>query len=141
MRKLILYLVFSLTLCAIIYSCQNESEIAFTSYLTNGKEIYKTNCQNCHGEKGEGLGLLAPPLTDSVFLQQNKSELACLIKNGSNKPMIINGKTYEGKMPAFKTLEDIEIAQLIVYITNSFGHKQGMYTYKEVNENLKKCNP
>jgi mono/diheme cytochrome c family protein len=110
-----------------------------TSYLTNGKELYKTYCSNCHGVKGEGLTSLYPPLTDSTYLKDHKKELACIIKNGANKPVEINGKTYEGKMPAFPALADIDIAQIVVYVTNSFGHKQGMYTYAEVNKDLKDC--
>lgn len=107
--------------------------------MTGGKDLYLTYCQNCHGANGEGLGALAPPLTDTVFLKQNKKQLACLIKNGSNRPMLINGKTYEGKMPAFRTLEAIDVAKIIVYVTNSFGNNQGMYTYGQVAIDAKDC--
>lgn len=139
MRKIVLILLFSITISCIIYSCQNASEIEFTAYLNNGKDIYKVSCQNCHGEKGEGLGLLAPPLTDTVFLKENKSKLACFIKNGTKIPMVIHGKKYEDKMPAFEQMADIDIAQVMVYITNSFGNKQGMYSYAQVASDLERC--
>lgn len=139
MRSKLIIAIFLSTVGAIIYSCQSESEMEYTSYLSNGMELYKTYCMNCHGAKGEGLGELAPPLTDSTFMKANRSQLACYIKNGSNEPMTIHGKVYEGKMPAFQQLEDIDIAQLIVYITNSFGYKQGMYGYQQVNADLSKC--
>ncbi len=138
MRKTILIIIFSLTISCIIYSCQSAGEIELTSYITNGKDLYRTHCQNCHGENGEGLGALAPPLTDTIFLKIQKADLACIIKNGSNKPMVINGKTYEGKMPSFN-LADIDLAQVIVYVTNSFGNKQGMYKYEQVALDLKTC--
>ena len=138
MRRTILIIIFSLTISCIIYSCQSAGEIELTSYITNGKDLYRTHCQNCHGENGEGLGALAPPLTDTIFLKTQKADLACIIKNGSNKPMVINGKTYEGKMPSFN-LADIDLAQVIVYITNSFGNKQGMYKYEQVASDLKTC--
>ncbi|RZL48020.1 MAG: c-type cytochrome [Pedobacter sp.] len=139
MRKHILLAIFSITICTIIYSCQSASEIELASYVGNGKDIYVKYCQNCHGEKGEGLGELVPPLTDSLFLKQNKNQLACFIKNGINKPMVINGKTYQEKMPAFKQLENIDIAQVIVYVTNSFGNKQGMYQHNLVENDLREC--
>jgi mono/diheme cytochrome c family protein len=138
LRSYLLFSVFFSLISGIIYSCQSSEEIEFSKYMSNGKDIYIANCQNCHGEKGEGLGELAPPLTDTVFLKTNKADLACIIKNGSNKGVIINGKKYEGKMPSFN-LADIDIAQVTVYITNSFGNKQGMYTYEQVTNDLNAC--
>jgi len=138
MRRTILIIIFSLTIGCILYSCQSAGEIELTSYITNGKDLYRTHCQNCHGENGEGLGALAPPLTDTIFLKQQKSDLACIIKNGANKTIVINGKTYDGKMPSFN-MADIDLAQVIVYVTNSFGNKQGMYTYEQVALDLKAC--
>ena len=107
--------------------------------MSNGKDIYKTRCQNCHGENGEGLGKLAPPLTDSVFLKNNKTRLACIIRNGTNEKMTINGKEYQEKMPAFPELADIDVAQVMVYITNSFGNNQGFVPYNKVSVQLQNC--
>ena len=140
MRKYILLVLYLAAVCTIIYSCQSASEMEQAKYLTGGKDIYIANCQNCHGVNGEGLGELAPPLTDTVFLKENKSQLACLIKHGANKPMLVNGKTYHEKMPAFEHLENMDIAQVIVYITNSFGNKQGMYAHQAVEADLINCN-
>ena len=139
MRKNIILAIFLTVISAIIFACQNASEIELSTYISNGKDIYRANCQNCHGENGEGLGELAPPLTDSVFLEKNKSKLACYIKNGTDQPMVINGKTYQGKMPAFPKLQTIDIAQVTVYITNAFGNKQGMYKYEQVAKDLQEC--
>jgi mono/diheme cytochrome c family protein len=139
MKKIIVYSLFFLSIVAIVNSCQNADEIEMAKYLSNGKDIYEARCQNCHGKNGEGLGELAPPLTDTIFLKTNKQQLACYIKNGANQPMLINGKTYQEKMPAFKDLHDIDIAQVIVYITNSFGNKQRIYKYEKVATDLKNC--
>lgn len=138
MRNYLLSGIFFMLLCGMIYSCQSSQEIEFSKYMSNGKDLYVARCQNCHGEKGEGLGELAPPLTDSTFLKTYKADIACIIKNGSHKEMIVNGKKYDGKMPGFN-LADIDIAQLTVYITNSFGNKQGMYTYEQVSRDLNSC--
>jgi mono/diheme cytochrome c family protein len=139
LRNKIIVAVFVLAVAAIVNACQNASEIEMAKYLSNGKDIYQARCQNCHGENGEGLGELAPPLTDTTFLQKNKQLLACIIKNGANQEMVIHGKTYHEKMPAFNDLADIDLAQVVVYITNSFGNKQGMYTYEQVANDLSNC--
>lgn len=138
-QKLIIYSLFFAAIAMVINACQSASEIEMAKYMSNGEDIYKARCQNCHGEKGEGLGELAPPLTDTVFLKLNKQKLACYIKNGVNEPMEIHGKTYHEKMPALKDMHDIDIAQVIVYITNSFGNQQGVYTYQQVANDLKNC--
>ncbi len=139
MRKKIFYLLFLCCVCIFINACQNVQQLELAQYTTGGKDLYQLKCQNCHGENGEGLGELAPPLTDTVFLKSNKNNLACIIKNGANKLMVINGKPYQGKMPAFTTLTDIDIAKIIVYVTNSFGNKQGFYTTMQVAKDLKNC--
>ena len=139
MRKYFVIAVFSLSICSIIYSCQSAGEIEFAAYRSNGKDIYIKYCQNCHGQNGEGLGELAPPLTDTIFLTENKQKLACFIKNGANEPMVVNGKTYNEKMPAFTQLENIDIAQVIVYVTNAFGNNQGMYQQQQIENDLKNC--
>lgn len=124
---------------AIIVSCQNQQQIDLQNYMANGKDIYVAKCQNCHGENGEGLGELAPPLTDSVFLKNNKTRLACIIKNGLNESITIHGKEYKEKMPAFPELANIDVAQVMVFITNSFGNKQGFVHYNEVSKDLQNC--
>ncbi len=139
MRKSIISILFFGAIAIIIYSCQNSTQLQQDIYYTNGRDIYIKNCQNCHGAKGEGLGELAPALTDTIFLKKNKQKLACYIKNGLNKEIIIHGKMYHEKMPGFPTLANIDIAQLIVFITNSFDNKQGHYTQEQVLADLKNC--
>lgn len=138
MRKIIILSFFSLILAGIFYSCQSAEQVQQDTYYVNGRDLYIKHCQNCHGAKGEGLGALTPPLTDSVFMKTNKQQLACIIKNGISTPVTVHGQVYEGKMPEFN-LADIDLAQLIVYITNGFGHKQGMYTTDQVAADLKNC--
>jgi len=138
-RKFIISSVFLSFLTVIIYSCQNAGQIKQDIYYTNGRDLYIKHCQNCHGAKGEGLGTLTPPLTDTTFLKVNKTKIACYIKKGINEPIIVNGKRYEDKMPGFPGLFDIDIAQLEVYVTNTFGNKQGMYTPEQVANDLDSC--
>ena len=139
MRRFLIGTLFLFMLATIIYSCQDAGQIKQDVYYVNGRDLYIKHCQNCHGAKGEGLGALTPPLTDTIFLKENKQKLACFIKNGIKDTITVSGQKYEGSMPAFPELYDIDIAQVMVYITNSFGNKQGMYTAEEVSTVLKNC--
>ena len=140
MRNKLLYLLSSLFAGVLIFeSCSNEMELNYQRYFVNGKGLYEKNCQNCHGTNGEGLGKLYPPLTDTVFLSKNRSSLACIIKNGLTDKITVNNVSYETEMPGNTALADIDIAQIIVYITNSFGNGQGFYDQKQAGVDLKGC--
>ncbi|WP_276090203.1 cytochrome c [Pedobacter sp. JY14-1] len=124
-----------------IWSCQNADQLRQDMYYVNGRDLYKKHCQNCHGISGEGLENLVPPLTDTAFLKTNKYRLACFIKYGIEGDTIrVAGRTYDGKMPANEKIANIDIAQLIVYLTNSFGNSHGMYTAEQVAVDLEGCN-
>jgi mono/diheme cytochrome c family protein len=139
-NKLTCTLFFLFCTAIIIQSCQNEESLNYKRYYVNGKGLYEKNCQNCHGADGKGLGILYPPLTDSTFLLSNKKKLACIIRNGQNEEIIINNIKYQSQMPGNNTLADIDIAQVIVYISNSFGNKQGYYDQALVTKDLASCN-
>ncbi len=124
---------------SVFFSCQSESEIEYQHYYTIGKSIYQNQCQNCHAENGEGLGSLIPSLQKADYLSKNKSKLACIIQNGQQGLIVVNGKFYNGKMPAQAQLAPIEIAEVITYITNSFGNNQGVYGLEKVSLDLGKC--
>jgi mono/diheme cytochrome c family protein len=128
MRNKILYSVLVLIAgIALFQSCSSEQQLDYQRYYVNGKRLYEQNCQNCHGAKGEGLGKLYPALTDTLSLANQRNTLACIIRNGINE------------MPANTSLADIEIAQVIVYVTNSFGNKQGFYEQERVKLDLEGC--
>ena len=119
-------------------SCQSDEQIEFERYYSAGSLVYQTRCQNCHGAHGEGLQALIPPLTDSIYFKANKEVLACVIKYGLNKKISIKNKAFEEKMPA-NNLSPIEIANVLTYITNSFGNKSVTVTNQQVEEDLAKC--
>ncbi|SDP92974.1 Cytochrome C oxidase, cbb3-type, subunit III [Mucilaginibacter sp. OK268] len=128
-----------LFIMAVAASCQSDEQIEFKRYYSSGSVLYLAHCQNCHGEKGEGLQALIPPLTDSVFLKQNRSSLACYLKNGLKGKLSIAGREFEGEMPAAADLSPIEVAKVLTYITNSFGNKQGLINLQQVQADLKEC--
>ena len=127
-----------LVIFAMIYSCQSDSSIEFDRYFSSGRLVYQNHCQNCHSAKGEGLAALIPALSDSIFLRSNRKNLVCIVNNGTKDKLTVAGKAFENQMPA-AGLTPIEVAQVLTYITNSFGNKQGIYPVDDVNTQLTNC--
>jgi mono/diheme cytochrome c family protein len=123
---------------AMIYSCQSDASIEYSRYYSAGVVVYQNHCQNCHGDKGQGLNGLIPPLTDTLLLKGYNNKLACQLKNGLKGKITVGGKDFESTMPA-SDLSPIEMAQVITYVTNSFGNKQGLFTDDQVQTALNNC--
>jgi mono/diheme cytochrome c family protein len=128
-----------LLLVILAVACQSDEQAEFNRYYSGGNVIYQAHCENCHGEKGEGLQALIPPLTDSVFLKNNKASLACYLKNGLKGKITVAGRDFEGSMPAAADLSPLEIAKVLTYVTNSFGNKAGVVNVQLVQGDLGKC--
>lgn len=129
-------LAISIIVGGMIYSCRPNVSIKTAQYAVNGQKLYSSHCQNCHGAKGEGLGALYPPLTDSTYLRAQRQQLPQIVKNGLNEPIQIKGKRYDGPMPGVPQLSDIEIAYILTYVTTTFGNSTDTYTLEEVQASL-----
>jgi len=129
--------VISLLLIALA-ACQSDKEIEFARYYSAGSVVYQTRCQNCHGSDGKGLAALIPALTNSRRLNAIKSTLPCLVRYGSKSAMNALGRSAYGEMPA-NNIPPMEVAQVLTYITNSFGNKMGTITADQVEQHLKAC--
>ncbi len=87
-----------------------------------GQRIYEQNCAACHQPTGEGIPNAFPPLAKSDFLMKDKLRAAGIVINGRQGTIVVNDKTFVGAMPAFQ-LTDEQIANVLSYVTNSWGNK------------------
>lgn len=142
MRLLNILVIVAMTICSLVYvtSCHSNLNIETAQYAVNGQKLYMTHCQNCHGAKGEGLGKLYPPLNDTDFFEKNRAQLSCIIRNGMQGKIIINGQEYNEKMPSNPQLSELDIAYILTYITTNFAKSDSIYSHQEVQEALKICN-
>lgn len=111
----------------------------YEQYLVQGKRLYIQHCQNCHQKDGGGLGTLYPPLANSDYLKKNHSDLSCVIKYGLEGEIIVNGESFNMKMEGLRNLKDLEIAEILTYVSNSWGNQHGMISVQEVQGQLKDC--
>lgn len=76
-----------------------------------GKQLLASNCASCHGMDGKG-SERAPNITDSPYMRQ--------LSDAQIKDIIANGIPGTG-MPAFHSLADSSISDLIAYLRNGAG--------------------
>jgi mono/diheme cytochrome c family protein len=128
--KALLLLVFSISFlhCA-------EDDTPFK----NGRNLYLAKCSSCHLDDGKGLGALIPPLAGADYLEKYRDRLPCIIRYGISDTIIVNGVQYTEQMAAVPELSDIDIANILNYIGNSWGNRQKPYQLDEVRQLLKGC--
>jgi len=136
------YFLGTIALVSILYflfSCNTDLSVETMQYATNGQKLYTSHCQNCHGAKGEGLGKLYPPLTDVNFLNENRSQLACIVKNGMSGEIKVNNIVFNQQMPGVPQLSSVDIAYVLTYVTTYFGDSKTHFKKEEIEEFLRKC--
>jgi len=113
-----------------------------------GAELYPhaENCASCHGQKGEGLQGVNPPLAGSEWVNGDKELLAKVALYGVFGNMKVKKKKFAAAMPGFAhRTSNKDIADLLTYVRNSFGNKPAKgkrdgYTEQEIADILK-ANP
>ncbi len=89
-------------------------------WMAEGKKVY-ANCAACHMADGAGMPGQFPPLTGSEWVDGGTARLGAILLHGINGPFTVAGQKYNQLMPAWSTLSDKKIAQVITYIRREFG--------------------
>lgn len=123
----------------VMVGCQSPQEVKFQQYMSQGEHLYATHCMNCHQSDGSGLGRLIPPLKNSYAID-HLSLAVCSIKYGLEGDITVDSVKYNGKMPANPALTSLEIAEILTYITNSWGQRNEMISVDKTDSLLQECN-
>lgn len=108
-----------------------ESSEETKNKFARGEEIYSAQCAACHQPDGKGLAGTFPPLADSDYLMTDKTRAIKQIINGSSGEMMVNGKIYNGIMPA-PQLTDEEVQLVTYFIMNAWGNEGGEVSADDV---------
>jgi len=122
----------SILCLTIIISCQQNP-------YKEGERLYDAYCGNCHMPDGKGLKSLCPPLAQSDYLAQNQTLIPCIITQGIEGSIIVNGKEYNQPMEGIKGLTAVQITNIINYINHAWGNDAGYTKIQEVEAALQKC--
>ena len=109
-----------------------QEKIALKESVKRGRIIYLKKCARCHKKDGKGKLKVFPPLAQSDYLISNQEESIKAIKYGLKEEIFVNSIRYKRRMPRVK-LKDEQIADVMNYISNSWGNKnEKVITKKEV---------
>lgn len=139
-------------LFSIVVSCHSEysnhpayndltykEKIKLKQYVVQGKDLYELHCQSCHQSDGSGLGRLIPPISQSTYLANAKKSASCIVKYGLKGPWEVDSIAYNGVMPSNNQLTNLEIAEIITFVGNTWENKIGLVSSGDVESALSKC--
>lgn len=107
-------------------SCQSSEELKSEQYFVTGQQLYMTHCANCHQMEGKGMSNLYPPIVGSPILS-DKARVARIIQHGMSDTIVVNGKKFSRPMPPNPKLTEIEIAEIVSFVSMKWG-KDSVYT-------------
>ena len=122
------------------YFPENFDEVSqkkYMQYIIQGKILYSSHCSHCHQHSGQGFRKLYPALINSTTLMNNIGSAACLIKHGTKKSN--EASNLNILMPAQTELSNLEIAEILTYIGNSWGNQIGFISVNNVTKYLIDC--
>ncbi|WP_342129530.1 cytochrome c oxidase subunit II [Hydrogenophaga sp. OTU3427] len=81
--------------------------------VKRGESVYAANCAACHQANGKGAGPIKPLDGAAVVLDADKNKMISVLLNGQNN----------GAMPAWKQLNDTELAAVMTFAKNNWSNK------------------
>ena len=104
-----------------------------------GSELYTKHCANCHGIQGQGLQDLYPPLKGADYLIENQEDLSCLILYGIEGDIVVNGRSFNEKMPSIPHLSHVDLTNIINHISKNIEPSVNRVTLKTVKNRIYDC--
>lgn len=100
---------------------------------SGGAAVYQGFCARCHGADGAGVTNVFPALSGNPsVLVPDSTSLVRLVLQGGASPKTLTGPPPQ-EMPAFgETLTDVQIAQVLTYLRESWGNDAGAFSTNDV---------
>ncbi|MFM9910585.1 MAG: c-type cytochrome [Chitinophagaceae bacterium] len=113
---------------------QTKPSVINKASLERGKKVYENLCIACHQLDGGGVPNMNPTLIKTKWVLGDKKALIKIVLKGLKGGEIeIDGDTFSNIMPPQQeTLTDLQIADVLTYVRNSFGNKASGVTVAEV---------
>ena len=125
-----------LLLAALLFVCFSCEYTQFPQ----GMRLYESQCSGCHGLDGKGFKDLYPPLYQSDYFSADPYATVCIITNGMEGEILVNGKKYDQPMQAIEKLSAVQITNILNYISDSWNPSVSIpINIDVVKEKMKDC--
>ncbi|MDH3652136.1 MAG: c-type cytochrome, partial [Saprospiraceae bacterium] len=119
-----------------LLSEKEEQEID-RELLSLGRQQYLAVCASCHGTEGTGIRRFGPPLVNSDWVYGDEKKLILIMLHGMQGPVKVNGIRYDVPeiqpvMPSLSVIQNREIAAILSYIRQAWGHRATPVTARSV---------
>jgi glucose/arabinose dehydrogenase/mono/diheme cytochrome c family protein len=99
-----------------------QNDVLGREVLEAGAKLYETYCVACHQRDGRGDGSRFPPLTSTRWVSGNPNRLIGIVLNGLQGEIEVEGRKFNGVMPANSFLSDEQVSQILTYLRQNFGN-------------------
>jgi len=97
-------------------STSSAAAPAAGAVAVDGSKVFATNCSSCHGANAQG-SAFAPPLAGNPVAQGPIAKVKSIVSDGLHGKISVNGKSYDGMMPAWKAqLKPAELDAVVQYV-------------------------
>ena len=101
--------------------------------MAAGETLYKRHCADCHGERGEGVAGIYPPLAGSRMVALDPPNNAVqLVRHGGFPPSTAGNPRPFGMPPFGQVLSDDDVAALLTWLRQGWGRVAPAVTTLEV---------
>lgn len=128
MNKLISFFA----IIALTFILSSFYQNSLNASMQRGKKVYDKVCLSCHMADGGGVPHLNPPLSQTSYVLGDKKKLITIVLNGMTDRIPIDDEYYSNNMASHKDLTDLEIADVLTYVRNSFSNKASAITVADV---------
>jgi len=105
-------------------------ELTPEQVVAAGKKSFLQTCAACHQASGMGVAGTYPPLNGSEWVNGSEERVIRILLHGLNGAVEVEGKTFNGAMPAFGKVtgggynwNEEKISQVLTYVRQEWGNK------------------
>ena len=111
----------------------DQVALARNPQALTGGQIFAAKCATCHQVNGQGTSAYPPLNANADVVAADPKNMIATIVNGRSGALVVNGTTYNGKMPTWKgQLSNADIAAVATFVRSAWTNKAAGVTEQQV---------